>query len=163
MRRETADTSRPVADQAPEPQSATTLTGRPMFDLIVRGGTIVTSDGLTRADIGYRRRSGQSGRRWRRSIGGLRQKSTPPANSYFPGLVDAHVHIPGYLLRHRLDDFGSATAAAAIGGVTTIMLMPTDDPRTVSASYFERKKRTGEQESFVDFAIQALVSPKTRM
>ena len=41
------------------------------------------------------------------------------------------------------------------------MLMPTDDPRTVSVSYFERKKQAGEQESFVDFAIQALVSPKT--
>jgi dihydroorotase len=79
----------------------------------------------------------------------------------FPGLVDAHVHIPGYVLHNRLDDFGSATAAAAVGGVTTIMLMPTDDPRTVSPSYFDRKKRIGEEQSFVDFAIQALVSPKT--
>jgi dihydroorotase len=131
-----------------------------MFDLIVRGGTIVSSDGLTRADIGI--------------AGGTIKAVAPPGETLaasseidardklvFPGLVDAHVHIPGYLLRHRLDDFNSATAAAAIGGVTTIMLMPTDDPRTVSAGYFERKKRIGEQESFVDFAIQALISPAT--
>jgi dihydroorotase len=131
-----------------------------MFDLIVRGGTVVSSDGLTRADIG---------------IADGTIKTVAPAGEIqttateidakdkliLPGLVDAHVHIPGYLLRNRLDDFSSATAAAAIGGVTTIMLMPTDDPRTVSASYFNRKRRIGEQESFVDFAIQALISPKT--
>ena len=131
-----------------------------MFDLIVRGGTIVTSDGLTRADIAIADGAVKA-------VADRGEALAAPAEIdaagkfILPGLVDAHVHIPGYLLRHRLDDFGSATAAAAIGGVTTIMLMPTDDPRTVSASYFERKKRTGEQESFVDFAIQALVSPKT--
>ncbi len=131
-----------------------------MFDLIVRGGTIVSSDGLTRADIGI-----ADGTINAVAQGGETLAGAPEIDAkdkfILPGLVDAHVHIPGYLLRHRLDDFSSATAAAAIGGVTTIMLMPTDDPRTVSASYFERKKRIGEQESFVDFAIQALVSPKT--
>jgi dihydroorotase len=78
-----------------------------------------------------------------------------------PGLIDAHVHIPGYLLSRRLDDFRSATSAAAAGGVTTIMLMPTDDPRTATSDYFERKRRIGEAESFVDFAIQALIGPRT--
>lgn len=131
-----------------------------MFDLIVRGGTIVSSDRLARADIaiadGVIKVVADRGEAL-----AARDEIDAADKFILPGLVDAHVHIPGYLLRHRLDDFGSATAAAAIGGVTTIMLMPTDDPRTVSAAYFERKKRTGEQESFVDFAIQVLVSPKT--
>jgi dihydroorotase len=78
-----------------------------------------------------------------------------------PGLVDAHVHIPGYMLSTRLDDFHSASIAAAVGGVTTVMLMPTDDPRTITSAYFERKQRIGERESFVDFAIQALIGPGT--
>ena len=78
-----------------------------------------------------------------------------------PGLVDAHVHIPGYLRSERLEDFGSATTAAAVGGVTTIMLMPTDDPRTASAEHFDHKRSIGQQQSVVDFAIQALIGPKT--
>ena len=131
-----------------------------MFDLIVRGGTIVSSDGLTRADIGIADGTIRAVARGGETLAGAPEIDAKD-KFILPGLVDAHVHIPGYLLRHRLDDFSSATAAAAIGGVTTIMLMPTDDPRTVSASYFERKKRIGEQESFVDFAIQVLVSPKT--
>jgi dihydroorotase len=131
-----------------------------MFDLVIRGGTIVKPDGLARADL---------------AIGGGAIKAVAAPEDdvkganvidaagklILPGLVDAHVHIPGYWLGRRLDDFSTATAAAAIGGVTTIMLMPTDDPRTVSPSYFERKKRIGEDQSFVDFAIQVLVSPKT--
>lgn len=131
-----------------------------MFDLVVRGGTIVSPDGLTRADIGI-----TNGTIKAIAQGGetLAAAAEIDAKDKFilPGLVDAHVHIPGYLLSHRLDDFSTATAAAAVGGVTTIMLMPTDDPRTVSASYFERKKQIGERESFVDFAIQAMISPQT--
>jgi len=34
----------------------------------------------------------------------------------------------------RLDDFDSATRAAAAGGVTTVMLMPTEEPRTSTRS-----------------------------
>jgi dihydroorotase len=48
-----------------------------------------------------------------------------------------------------------------VGGVTTIMLMPTDDPRVATAEYFDRKRQIGESQSFVDFAIQALIGPRT--
>jgi dihydroorotase len=131
-----------------------------MFDLLVRGGTVVSSDGLNRADIAIADGTIKAIAAQGEALAAATEIDA--ANKFIlPGLVDAHVHIPGYLLRHRLDDFGSATEAAALGGVTTIMLMPTDDPRTVSASYFERKKWAGERDSFVDFAIQALVSPKT--
>ncbi len=131
-----------------------------MFDLVVRGGTIVKPEGFATTDLAI--------------ANGVIKAIAGPGDDLkgaeivdatgkliLPGLVDAHVHIPGYFLNHRLDDFTTATTAAAIGGVTTIMLMPTDDPRTVSPAYFERKKRIGEQQSLVDFAIQALISPKT--
>jgi dihydroorotase len=131
-----------------------------MFDLVIRGGTIVTAAGLHRATLA--------------AADGVIKAVLPPGEIVsgglevdaserliLPGLVDAHVHIPGYLLSKRLDDFSSATTAAALGGVTTIMLMPTDDPRTASGRYFLRKRSIGEERSYVDFAIQALVGPSS--
>jgi dihydroorotase len=131
-----------------------------MFDLIVHGGTVISAGGERRANLAI--------------AGGIIKAVTAPGEQIagrqeidannkmiLPGLVDAHVHIPGYLLSERLDDFRSATTAAAVGGVTTIMLMPTDDPRITTASSLERKRKIGEQQSFVDFAIQALIGPRT--
>ena len=89
-----------------------------MFDLIVRGGTIVSSDGLTRADIGVANGTIKAVAKGGETLTSATQIDAKD-KFVLPGLVDAHVHIPGYLLRHRLDDFSSATAAAAIGGVTT--------------------------------------------
>lgn len=133
-----------------------------MFDLVVRGGTLVSASGQQRADLAI--------------AGGTIKAVAPPGDGItgrhvidagnkmiLPGLVDAHVHIPGYLLSRRFDDFGSATSAAAAGGVTTIMLMPTDDPRTATPDYFKRKRSIGEAQSFVDFAIQALIGPRTEL
>jgi dihydroorotase len=131
-----------------------------MFDLLVREGTIVTGAGVTRGTVAI-------------ADGTVQDVIAPdveaPAKEVIdargkfvlPGLVDAHVHIPGFALSKRLDNFTTATTAAALGGVTTIMLMPTDDPRTATAPYFLRKRRIGEEQSYVDFAIQAMVGPKT--
>ena len=48
-----------------------------------------------------------------------------------PGLVDAHVHLrePGYTWK---EGFETGTMAAAAGGVTTVMVMPTDSPPTMT-------------------------------
>ena len=129
-----------------------------MFELVIHGGAVVTPEGMAQRDLAI-------------SNGVIRELpasgETPAARTVIdasgkyilPGLIDAHMHIPGYMLSTRLDDFHSASIAAAVGGVTTVMLMPTDDPRTITAAYFERKQRIGERESFVDFAIQALIGP----
>ncbi len=131
-----------------------------MFDLVLRGGSVVTAREQVRASLAV--------------AGGRISALVPPGEVIaggqevdvtnkviLPGLIDAHVHSPGYLLSRSFDDFGSATAAAAVGGVTTIMLMPTDDPRVATAEYFDRKRAIGESQSFVDFAIQALIGPRT--
>jgi len=131
-----------------------------MFDLIVRGGTVVTGGGFQQATLAI--------------ADGTVKAVVPPdepllaaqnidasGRLILPGLVDAHAHIPGYALSKRLDNFPTATAAAALGGVTTVMLMPTDDPRTATAPYFIRKREIGNAQSHVDFAIQAMIGPRT--
>lgn len=131
-----------------------------MYETVIRGGTVVSSSGLARADVAV---SGGKIEAVAEPGAALAGASDIDASGklLLPGLIDAHVHIPGHFLASRLDNFDTATRAAAVGGVTTVMLQPTDDPRTSTPAYFERKRRIGEGASFVDFAIQAIVSPRS--
>jgi dihydroorotase len=131
-----------------------------MFDLVIRRGQLVRPTGVECATIGV-------------ADGLIRSIAAPgedlPGQQVvdahdklvLPGLVDAHVHIPGFVLSKHLDNFDTASKAAAAGGVTTVMLMPTDDPRTVTPLYFRQKVESGTNASRVDFAVQAMVSPGT--
>src|SRR4051812_21653227 len=61
-----------------------------------------------------------------------------------PGIVDTHVHVnePG---RTEWEGFETATAAAAAGGVTTILDMPLNSvPATTSRFALERKREAAE-------------------
>jgi allantoinase len=66
----------------------------------------------------------------------------PPTSALvFPGIVDTHVHVnePG---RADWEGFATATAAAAAGGVTTIVDMPLNSvPATTTLRALEAKRR----------------------
>lgn len=70
-----------------------------------------------------------------------------------PGAVDAHVHAnePG---RTEWEGFATLTAAAAAGGVTTVVDMPIDsDPPTVTAAAFAAKRAAIAGAAHVDVAL----------
>jgi D-hydantoinase len=69
-----------------------------------------------------------------------------------PGAIDAHVHVysPGWLE----DNFRTGTSAAAAGGVTTILDMPSEDPNpTNNVQSFVEKQRTAEKDAIVNFGL----------
>lgn len=129
-----------------------------MLDLVIRGGVVVRADGMGFADLGV-----QDGRIAAVLAPGetiaAAQAIDATGKYVLPGLVDAHAHIPGFLQNTHKDDFSSATRAAAVGGVTTIMLMPTDPPLTDTPEMFVAKREAGSGQAYVDFALQALVGP----
>ena len=68
----------------------------------------------------------------------------------FPGAVDAHVHCFSELA----EGFTSASAAAAAGGVTTIIEMPYDaNQPVVDVARFEEKRAMIEKNSYVDVGL----------
>ena len=77
---------------------------------------------------------------------------------FFPGFLDAHVHMrdPGFT--HK-EDFASGTTAAACGGITTVMCMPNSNPAVDSVAGFEAARAAGEGSAFVDFTLQGAIVP----
>ena len=128
-----------------------------MLDLLVRGGRVVEPGGLQPRTIAV-----QAGR----VAALLPPGQSPPSRNVLdvdgcivlPGLVDAHVHFREPGLTHK-EDFASGSLAAALGGVTTVMVMPTDSPMTQTAEQFAEKRQLAEGRCHVDFALQALVGP----
>lgn len=73
-----------------------------------------------------------------------------------PGGIDVHVHSrdPGF---PEKEDFGSLTAAAAAGGVTTVIDMPNTVPAVDAAGMLEAKAALARAKAHVDFGLWGLV------
>jgi dihydroorotase (multifunctional complex type) len=73
-----------------------------------------------------------------------------------PGAIDVHVHSrdPGF---PEKEDFGSLTAAAAAGGVTTVVDMPNTVPAVDAAGMLEGKAALARARARVDFGLWGLV------
>ena len=124
-------------------------------DLVLTGGIVVSGEACTRADVAIR--DGL--------IAAVGEAATMPAAAervdvsglhLLPGAIDAHVHFrePGYT--HK-EDWGTGTAAAAMGGVTTVFEMPNTDPPTRSAIELRQKQRCAEK-ACVDFGLYGLLA-----
>jgi dihydroorotase (multifunctional complex type) len=66
-----------------------------------------------------------------------------------PGLIDAHVHLRDEGKAYK-EDFYSGTAAAAAGGMTTVLDMPNNDPVTMSAETLRNRMRNAEGKILVN-------------
>lgn len=129
-----------------------------MLDLVVRGGDVVTPEGTRRASIAV------AGGTIRDVVDGdgdglaAAREIDARGKLVIPGVIDAHVHFRDPGLTHK-EDFVSGSRAAALGGVTSVMVMPTDVPPTLTADELSQKREAIEGRSYVDFALQAAVGP----
>jgi dihydroorotase len=128
-------------------------------DLVIHGGSVVSPDSVMRASMGIH--------------DGLivavgDEAVMPPAREtldatglhLLPGAIDVHVHFrdPGY--PHK-EDFGSGTAAAAFGGVTTVFDMPNTIPPTGTAEALAAKHAIAAAGAHVDFGLYGLLGEDT--
>jgi dihydroorotase len=78
-----------------------------------------------------------------------------------PGGVDAHVHSrdPGF---PEKEDFASLTAAAAAGGITTVVDMPNTVPAVENAAVLHEKVDAVSGRAVVDFGLWGLLGEASR-
>jgi dihydroorotase len=133
---------------------------RSMFDLVIRAGSLATSAGVARKSLGV-----TDGRIAAVFDPGeatpARETIDADGKMVLPGLVDSHVHFREPGLVHK-EGFASGSRCAAAGGVTTVMVMPTDSPMTTTPKLFLEKKELAADRCWVDYALQAGLGPDTR-
>jgi allantoinase len=80
-----------------------------------------------------------------------------------PGVVDSHVHFNEPGPRTGWEGWATGSAAAAAGGVTTVVEMPLNaSPPTVDTAIFDRKVASAAASSHVDFGLWGGVIPGNR-
>lgn len=127
------------------------------YDLIIRGGTIVTPTKKEEADIGVK--TGKIA-----AIGDLAGDHGDKVISarglhVLPGVIDTQVHFrePGMI--HK-EDLASGSLAAVMGGVTAVFEMPNTNPPTVNAKRLKDKLDTAKGRMWCDHAFYMGASPE---
>lgn len=129
-----------------------------MLDLAIRGGVIVTPEGVLDADIGI-----AAGRFVSVGIvGPAREEVSAVGLLVLPGGVDAHTHIDhvwrgphGEEVRSP-DNYFSGTVAAAFGGVTTIVDYCTQGRGQSLREAVESKRREAQGQAVIDYAFHLI-------
>ena len=126
-----------------------------MTELIIQGGSVFGPDGPRDADVYV-----TDGVITRVEAGGAIPDSAALIDArgmyVMPGAIDVHVHSrdPGF---PKKEDFGTLTAAAAMGGVTTVVDMPNTVPGVDSAGVLEAKAALAHAKARVDFGLWGLI------
>jgi dihydroorotase len=127
-----------------------------MFDTLITGGTVVNAEGECKADIAI-----ANGRiaalLCPGETAGARTHVNAAGKYLLPGLIDAHAHLREPGLTHK-EDFDSGTKAAALGGVTTVLDMPTDEPWTATGQQLRDKMELAKGRLNVDVGFQGVIS-----
>jgi allantoinase len=127
------------------------------FDLLVRGGMVVTPDRASIADVAVS--DGSIVEVFPEITGMAREEIHARGLHVFPGVVDVHVHFnePG---RSDWEGWATGSAACAVGGTTTVAEMPLNaHPPTLDGPSFDAKHKAAETSSLVDFALWGGLTP----
>ena len=120
------------------------------FDLIVKGGTIVSDGARAVGDIGVR--DGRIA-----NIGSLDAGSASDVIDaghlhVLPGVIDTQVHFREPGLEHK-EDLETGSRGAVMGGVTAVFEMPNTSPPTIDDKALADKVERATNRMFCDFAF----------
>lgn len=119
------------------------------FDLVVRGGMVVTPSGPSEMDIGVR-----GGK-----IAALGDLAAAKSAEVFeasglvvlPGVIDSQVHFREPGLEHK-EDIAHGSKAAVMGGVTAFFEMPNTSPSTIDEGALNDKLARSKASAWCDHA-----------
>ena len=126
------------------------------FDLLIRGGTVATPNGIAPADVGV-----IAGRI--AAIGSFPDAKTATVFEakglhVLPGVMDTQVHFREPGNSHK-EDLASGSLAAILGGVTAVFEMPNTAPPTTTRAAIEDKLARAKGRMHCDHAFYVGATP----
>jgi dihydropyrimidinase len=130
------------------------------FDMIIRGGTVVTGAVTVHCDIGVR---GGRITALGEDLGQAGQIVDAAGWIVLPGGIDSHVHIaqpsgPGIVMA---DDFESGTRSAAFGGNTTVLSFCMQEKGQSLRDAVTAYHSKAEHQCFTDYGFHLVISDPT--
>lgn len=128
-----------------------------LYDKIIKGGTIVTSDAMFPADVGIKNGKivaiglelNEAGAEVVAAVNQL----------VLPGAIDVHTHLAmPFGGTVSADSYLSGTRAAACGGVTTVFDYPMQRGHGTIMGVINEKKAICEAEACVDYAFHCIIT-----
>ncbi len=122
--------------------------------MIIAGGEVCTPEGLRELDIHIREGRIDFLAPWAHPVGDEVVDAT--GLWVLPGAIDGHVHgrDPGF---PEKEDFGSLTAAAAAGGITTVLEMPNTLPAVANGELLRAKREAVAANAQVDHGLWGMI------
>jgi dihydropyrimidinase len=131
-----------------------------VFDVVIRGGTVVTDSVSVQADVGIR---GETITAIGAGLPQGRHEVDARGRLVMPGGVDAHAHIEQFSSNglQTSDDWESATRSAAFGGTTTVIAFAAQHLGLNLAEVVEQYSTQARRGSLVDYAFHMIVADPT--
>lgn len=128
-------------------------------DLVIHRGRVVSPDSVIEASIAIR-----DGKILTVGSADVMPEATESFDAtglhILPGAIDVHVHFrdPGYPTK---EDWGTGTAGAAFGGVTTVFDMPNTLPTTATPDVLAQKHTIASSRAHVDYGLYGFLGEDT--
>ena len=130
------------------------------FDLVIRGGTVVTAADVMRADVGIR---GETIAAIAERLDEGRREIDAGGRLVLPGGVDSHSHIEQLAATGMMnaDSFETATRSAAFGGTTTVISFAAQHVGMNLTRVVEDYHRLADKGAVVDYAFHMILADPT--
>lgn len=129
------------------------------YDLVIKNGTIFNSSESFKADIGIK--DGKI-KCISEKIDGGEKTIEAKDKLIIPGAIDIHTHIDAPLHGSKtMDDWFDATAAAAFGGVTSVVDYPIQEQGQSLRQVIEASYEKARDKSVIDYSFSPVVTQRT--
>jgi len=127
------------------------------FDLVLKNGTIITTEASYRADIGIQ---GKQIAAIGQNLAGKKEIDAS-GKLVTPGAIDVHVHhqmtLPGDITTS--DTFFTGTRAAAFGGTTTIIDFVAAEPEESLLDALAARRAEADEQVVIDYGLHMTITP----
>lgn len=119
--------------------------------MLIKNGSIVTSQGILKADLFIELGRIRS---IKKSIQATGKEQVIDATGchILPGMIDAHVHLRDFRDVQK-EDFFSGTSAALAGGITSVIDMPNNSLPTISMAALDAKKHVASKKAICNYGF----------